>query len=143
MLKKMRINAEGMKVVKGAIVERKNDFLDVAPEWGKKIEKTLDALGKKVDSATRRLSRALTRWLVFGIILILVNHFVPQFEDEYPVLYQFGTGGLRIAEFIYKAVFGFCASLLNGTFSEFWAEYTTSFWNGIHQIGDWMMNIRF
>lgn len=92
-------------------------------------------------SVSRKLDKAVIMWMFFGIILMVTASFVPEFPTDYPILYQFGTAGVRVAEFICKAIFGLISSILNLKLGTYFTQIFSDLDEMIAQFFNWVKAI--
>lgn len=147
MIMKARTFFEGMKgnainitaKAKGLFtLEKRNttdDIIRTIDEWFGKLEKAIIKYSKKV-------SVVFERWIITGILLLIVAKFIPEFPEQYPMIYQVGTAGLKIMEYLYKVMFGFFGDIASGDFHAF-GNFLVNLWNGIVAVFEWMASIQF
>lgn len=95
-----------------------------------------------LDRILTNLSRVFTRLVVVSFIVVMAVHLChPDFATEYPVLYQWHNGWIKLAEFLLKFFLKAYYSLFTGQWMDFSKEATETIremWNAFVQ---WISNL--
>ncbi len=122
------------------IITRFTRFLTNIEAYIDNHQEEIRASLTSLDNWTARVSRRFVCLMLFGLVLLLVNNFVP-LEKDFPILYQFGQGLVTLLEFMVKLIFGFLYNLFTGKLSTWWDNYTTECNLLLSQFKEWLTTL--
>ena len=119
------------------------NFFDRIHTWLSNHSDDIQAFSVAFTHRLRRLARNITRLMIAGILLYIVESLCPGFAKKYPVIFSWYTGWLQFCEFAISAVFQFLRTLFTGNWSDFRAEYFTAYHLYLDQFLNWVYSLHF